>query len=403
LTKANNEGYCVKVLLKKGTLMKHPFWLTNSALLVFLLLTVVFVFLSRPKAPERSPFEPTEIRPIKQEMAKIDLSKIYTNDLFDTYKQPLPPIGEPTYGKPMPLPPKPALPPMPAKQPLKFLEPLKITLRGIMVSSDERLNVAIIEGTKEATPKNYKVGDTLEDAQLIRILKNKIILIRSNGQQETLYVTQHDAELEQLLMPNNNWSLIIKRIDENSYTLDPDLFIERIHSLAQCIDALNLTTVYRQGKSFGCRIGALEKNSLGIALGLAQGDIIERINDIPATDTSSRFTIYKMITAMKPSDIITLNVIRKNQPLSIQYRLEKFEATTPLTTFTEMQALSPMLQPEIKTPQEIDEEKRKILEQKYRFAPTAEELQKNEKQAMLKMSQRAHRPNRGALMNNVQP
>lgn len=381
--------------------MKHPFWLANSTLLVCLLLTAVFIFFSRPKLPLRVPFEPTDIRPIKQEIAKIDLSKIYTNDLFDTYKQPLPPIEEPTYGKPMPPPPTLKLPPMPAKPPLKFLEPLKIILRGIIVGTDERLNIAVIEGIQEGTAKNYRVADMIEDAQLIRILKNKIILIRSNGQQETLYVTQHDAELEQLLMPDNNWSSIIKKTDENSYAIDPDMFIERIHSLAQFIDVLNLTTVYRQGKSFGCRIGKLEQNSLGLALGLLQGDIVERINDIPATKTTSRFEIYKAITSMQPGDIITLTITRKKQLMSLQYNLEKFEVTTPIATFTEIQ---PALLPpaETKTPQEIEEEKRKILEQKYRFAPTAEELQKNEKQAMLKMSQRAHRQGRGTLMNNVQ-
>ena len=161
--------------------MKHPFWLANSTLLICLLLTAVFIFFSRPKLPLRVSFEPTEIRPIKQEIVKIDLSKIYTNDLFDAYKQPLPPIEQPDYGKPMPPPPTPKLPPMPAKPPLKFLEPLKITLRGIIVGTDERLNIAVIENTKEGKAKNYRVADMIDDAQLIRILKNKIIHIRSNG------------------------------------------------------------------------------------------------------------------------------------------------------------------------------------------------------------------------------
>lgn len=391
----------MKVSLKKGTLMKHPFWIVNNTFVLILFLTAIFIFLSRPTISRRVPLEPEEIHPIKQEIAKIDLSKIYTNDLFDTFKQPLPPIVQPEYGKPMPPPPTPKLPPMPPKQPLKFLEPLKITLRGIIVGSDERLNRAIIESTQEAKAKNYKVGDAIEDAQLIRILKNKIILIRSNGQQETLYIAQHDAELEQLLMPDNTWTSIIKKTGDTAYSIDPDLFAERIHTLAQFIDVLNITTVYRQGTNVGCRVGKLDKNSLGLALGLLTGDIIEHINNTPITTTASRFDVYKKIIAMKPHDTITIGLTRKNQKMTFHYTLEKFETVTPsfIQTGTDAQATAPLPSIGTKSSREIEEEKRKILEQKYRFAPTVEELQKKEKEAMLKMSHKMNR-HRGMLTGN---
>ncbi len=241
MTKNNYEGYCVKVMSTKGIVMRHPFWLVNSILLLFFMCTIVFIFFSWQRAPIKVSFEPgPEVKPIKKDITKIDLSKIYTNDLFNTYVQPLPPPKEPDYTKPIPQPPAPKPPSMPVTPPIKFLEPLKINLRGIIVATDERMNTAIIEDAKAGKAQNYKIGDMIEDAQLIRILKNKIILIRSNGQQETLYVSQHDAELEQLLMPENNWTMVIKKIAENIYTVDPDLFAEKIRNLAQFIDILNI-------------------------------------------------------------------------------------------------------------------------------------------------------------------
>ena len=401
MTNFSDEGYCVKVMTKKGILMKHPFWLANSTLLLLVVLAIAFIFFSRPKVPPRISFEPApDLKPARQDIAKIDLSKIYTNDLFDTYKQPLPPPEEPKLITPMPQPPVPKLPSRPVTPPPKFLEPLKINLRGIIVASDERMNIAVIEDTQQTKSQNYKIGDMITDAQLIRILKNKIILIRSNGQQETLYVSKHDAELEQLLMPENNWSVFIKKTAENVYEIDPDAFVERVRNLAQFIDLLNLTTVYRQGKSIGCRVGTIEKNSLGQALGLQQGDIIEQINNTPATDTKNRFEIYKTILNMQSGDIVSINLIRKNKPILIQYKLEKIERVAPKPP-AESKPTVPGI--ETKTEQEIEQEKLKILEQKYRFAPTAEELERREKQAMLKMSQRSrHRHNRG-ILSNVNP
>jgi type II secretion system protein C len=401
LTNFNDEGYCVKVMMKKGILMKHPFWLANSTLLLLVLLVIGFIFFSRPKIPPRVSFEPAEgLKPAKQEIVKIDLSKIYTNDLFGTYRQPLPPPKEPDLLKPMPQPPIPKLPSKPPSTAPKFLEPLKINLRGIIVAHDEHMNIAIIEDTQTLVAQNYKMGDMITDAQLIRILKNKIILIRSNGQQETLYVSTHDAEIEQLLLPEGNWNELIKKIAENSYEIDPEAFVDRVRNLAQFINQLNLTTVYRKGQSIGCRVGTIEKNSLGHALGLKQGDLIKTINQMPATDTKNRFEIYKNILNMKNGDSISIDLVRKNQPLLMQYKLEKIERVAPKPPAEATPTLPGI---EVKSAQEIEEEKRKILEQKYRFAPTAEQLEKKEKQAMLKMSQRnARRQSRG-ILSNVNP
>jgi type II secretion system protein C len=387
---------------KKGILMRHPFWFINAFLAALLIAVFFFIAFSWQRLPIKVSFEPAlDLKPIKKEISKIDLSKIYTNDLFDTFVQPLPTPKEPDIvSQPIPQPPTPQLPAIPAIPPIKFLEPLKINVRGIIVATDERINIAIIEDAKEGKAKNYKVGDMIEDAQLIRILKNKIILIRSNGQQETIYINQHDAELEQILTPDYNWSSIIKKIADNKYTVDIDLFAERIRNLAQFIDVLNLITVYKQGKSIGCRVGKLEKNSLGLALGLMQGDIIERINNISAADINSRFEIYQSILRMRIGDNISVQLIRKNQSITINYMIDKFEPTRP-------SADKKQLSQEIKESIIQEEEKKKILEQKYRFAPTIEELQKKEKKDMLNMT-RSHerareRNRRGILLNNMNP
>ncbi|MEX0940321.1 MAG: type II secretion system protein N [Candidatus Babeliales bacterium] len=382
--------------------MKHPFWLANSTLLILLIFIIFFIVFSRPTIPPRISFEPTEVRPPKKEISKIDVSKIYTNDLFNTYKQPLVPPKEPDLIKPMPQPPSPKFPTMPIAAPPKFLEPLKINLRGIIVATNEHMNIAIIEDVKEKKAKNYKVGETIEDGQLIRILKNKIILIRSNGQQETLYVSKHDAQIEQLLMPQDNWGSIIKKISANQFEINKDLFIERVRTLAQIIDMLNLTTVYSQGKSIGCRIGKLEKNSLGQALGLMQGDIIQKINDIPATNTPSRFEIYKIILKLNHNDTIVVELLRKNMPITMRYTLKKIQTEQASVKLPDKEVISLI---DEKNQKQVEEEKRKIKTEQQRFAPTVRELEKKEKQDMLKMSQRTvsnRRHGRGILSSNIE-
>lgn len=365
--------------------MRHPFWLINSVLLAIAFFSFLFIIISRPTIPTRISIEPTEtIKPIVKDLVKIDLSKIYANDLFDTYQPVTPPTQQVPTAKQIPKPPMPKMAPRPAAAPLKFLEPLKITLRGIITSSNEQMNVAIIEDAKEKKSRNYKVGSVIEDAQLIRILKNKIILIRSNGQQETLYINQRDAELDQALSSRSDWSPIIKNIGQGQFEVYADLFVERVRTISSIIDLLNLTSVYRQGKVIGCRVGKLEPNSLGHALGVHQSDIITKVNNIEATDVKKRFEIYQNILGLDYDDVITVELTRAHNNIVLTYTLKK-QASVDVD---ESKLLQPINE-SISEQENNDIEKIKALEQHYKFAPTIEEIQKKEKSDMIKMSRRA--------------
>lgn len=391
--------------------MKHPFWLINSALLGVLFFTFIFIFFTAQKVPSRVSFEPdTEIKLPKKEISKIDLNKIYANDLFNTYRLPTPEQKEEKL-KPIPQPPAPKVLEKPVENPIKFLEPLGIELKGIMVAHDEDENRAILKDKKTNTSKNYKLGDTVEDAQIIRILNKKVVLIRSNGQQETLYLTLRDAQIEQLLSPTDNWQTVALKKDATTYFVDPHNFAARVRNLAQCIDMLNLTTVYKKGVSAGTRIGKVAQNTLAPALGLQQGDIIESIDGIPATDTKSRYDIYEHIIGLQLGQTVTLTMQRNNAPMTMQYILKELEDVRPKKDVTAAPE-APTAQQELhaaiigrKTEEEIEQEKIKILKEKKQFAPTVYELEKQEKQLMLNKGSRQEKTEnsrRGILSTSVQ-
>lgn len=353
--------------------MRHPLWLLNTLLVLLIVGVCTMLLLLRPHAPRTVSFLPTvETRSIHKEIAKIDLNKIYINDLFDTYKtiQKIEPKPTEQESSPLPPPPQAVLSTKPPTPSPKFLEPLKIQVRGVIISSDEEYNIAIIENNKDKQAKNYRIGDIIEDAQLIRILKNKVILIRANGQQESLFVNQHDAEIELLLTPAN-WKQVIINVGENTYAIDPDLFLERVRSISQLIDQLNITSVYHKGKSIGCRIGKFDPNAIGAALGLQQGDIIEMVNGIPTASAQDRLDIYNAISTMKLHDIIHVQVIRQGKTIELVYKLEKAATAQPDRPVT----MAPM-----RTPEQVEKERINTLKEKEKFAPTAQEIYKKEKE-----------------------
>lgn len=375
--------------------MKHPFWLLNDALLLLFFIVVGFILFSAPSLPKRVSLKPeSEAKPPKKDVSGLDLSKIYMNDIFGTYQQATvapPPSMEAKVTLPEPPMPQPVL--VPIASPPRFLEPLQITLKGIITLSNETENIAIIQDAKSSTAKNYMVGDKIEDAQLIRILRNKIILVRSNGQQETLYVNQYEAELDQQLIAPSDWSSVVQKTGEMSYVVDPFSFINHIQNLSQCIDALNLITVFKQGKSIGCRVGSLPPKSIGLALGLQQGDIITAINGIPSTTTDSRFEIYQTIVGLHLGDTINVAMTRNNQEIMVQYTLQSIEktATTPGKEVTGLP---------VKSAEQIEAERIEILRKRQQFAPTLEELRMQQKREIVQYGSTGDRQ-RNMLMNSV--
>ncbi|MBI2775543.1 hypothetical protein HYX58_06040 [Candidatus Dependentiae bacterium] len=395
--------------------MKQPWWLINSILVLVAALAIAFMFFARPKLPARVSFQPTsEVRAHKQEITKIDLAKIYANDLFDTYKAPavMQPEVPDSLGTPLPPPPTPKVSTIPQAPPPRFLEPLAINLKGIVVGSDERLDVAIIESTKEGRSKNYRLGEKIEDAQLIKIYKNKIILIRANGQQETLYVNQFDAELEQLLSPKTNWDSVIKKVNETEYLVDPDLFVERVENLAQFIDMFNITTVFQQGVSIGCRIGKMQATSPGFALSILPGDIVQEINGISCATVNGRMQAYEKVSALPIGGTIAVKLLRKNIPISLFYTLQKMDQVVPPASQDVQTADSTITaQRTIKEPDritvardlgtfELEEQRLALRHKQEKYRSVVNENNKHEKRIMV--SQKPQRTLRGKLQDSFE-
>ena len=360
--------------------MKHPLWVLNSLLFILILIALIFIWFTQEKIPRRGSIEPKDYRVVVTESPKINIAKIYQHDLFDTYREAPPP--EPPAPLEPPLPPSQEPIKVPPKAKPKFLDPLAITLKGVViVSQDDTKNMATIADTKTEQEAVYKIGDKIEDAQLIRIFKNKVIFVRLNGQQEILYLREKDAKSDPAYAFLGEWENIIEKNSDTEFSVDPELLVERIHNLAQFIDVMDLTTAYKKGKSIGCRVGPIAENSLGSALGFQSGDIILSIHGTPVTDTASRFTIYKSLVNAKLDDIIKVTVQRMGQTVELAYKLEEHKKVGP----SEGESI---VSDKAARPEELRQKEIMNMRERYQFAPTVEQIKARERENMLRRGRR---------------
>ena len=297
-------------------------------LLVFLLI----IILARPHRPARTSlattahsFTQTETTP------QIDPSLVYKNDLFATY-QAAPAQAQAEEEQKLaavPRPPALKVAQVIQKPSPQFLPPLAVTLKGIMYSSNDQDNRAIIADNQSKKESLYKVGDSILDAEIIYMGSNKVIFIRSNGQQETLFVTQDDAQEDPIYNQKDSWGTMVKQVAEHEFNVYYEPFVERVQNLAQFIDMLDITTAFQKGKIVGCRIGKFPQNSVGPLLGLQQGDIIVSINNIPTTTTTNRVAIYQALKNISADTAIAVIVVRQGQTLSLQYMVNHMQQQQP--------------------------------------------------------------------------
>ncbi len=360
--------------------MRQPLWLLNSSLLILFLVSLIIVVFTQQKVPRWVTLEPESyIKTIKREMSDAEMAKIYENDLFNTYSRPIEPLVPKTLEQTMPQPPTPQQVRIPQPTIPTFLEPLCISLKGIIIMGDDQKDRAIISNAKTKVESTIKVGDKVEDSQLIRIMKSKIIFIRSNGQEESFYLREKDARDDQGAQTAERWESVIKKIADNQYQIDPESFVELVPDLGQFIASLDLITVYRNGQPMGVKIGTLEPTSFGQELGLRTGDIITTINKIPATTVTNRMKIYDTISSLPMGSIIEVDFMRNNNNSQLLARLE--EIARP-SSFYIGKPGKPISAPPM-TEEDIQERKMQILEQKKTFAPTLDEIRRRERSAIL--------------------
>lgn len=303
--------------------MRNPLWALalGLAFLFFMTLGVLFLTKKRPPARKSLVPAPVEVSP-KRNVVPIDLSRIYENDLFRTYQKPLKPIEPEKFNLVPPPLPRAAPPPMPRAPRVDFLEPLKISVKGIIVSNEEVTNRAIVADEKTKKEDIYSVGDILEDAEIIRIEPEKVIFIRSNGQQETIFLNVRAAAEDPLFSRETSWDTVIQKVTDWSYAVDPLLFATKVRSLANFIEMLDITTALEKGVSTGCLIGRMSPGSIGYALGFKYGDLVTQVNGARLFTTAQRVAVYQSLKNASVGQTIRVKLVRKMREYELLFILK---------------------------------------------------------------------------------
>lgn len=184
----------------------------------------------------------------------------------------------------------PEIQPIETEKSTAFIDPLPISLNAIIISTDTDSSVCIIadETDKEVI---YHVGDRIKDGVIIKLMRDRIMILRLNGQIET-YFLHNDA----LDLPKDPIESISKNND-GIFEIDKNKFLASIPNAGAFLDFFEAVPFVDEETNTVLGFVVTDKNVNGFAykLGFEQFDLITTIDGFEFDTNKKRLLAYENI------------------------------------------------------------------------------------------------------------
>lgn len=192
------------------------------------------------------------------------------------------------------------------------LEPtsLRIALLGT-VTGDEQNAFAVIEEKDKRKQGLYRVGDSIQNATVKMILREKVVL-RVGTKDEVLTMEESAASRREERpgpsQPAKKGSTITVNRKELS---------DSLKNINKVLSEVRIRPHFKDGKSDGLSVSRIKAGSVFSKLGLRNGDIVQKINDKPINSPDDVLALYEKL---KSGSQVSVEVTRKGQPKTMNYR-----------------------------------------------------------------------------------
>ena len=190
------------------------------------------------------------------------------------------------------------------------------------VSTDKEVSDqarAVIEETKSGYQTIYKVGDQIQNAILIGIFRNSVIL-DVNGKTEKLIIEEEKiATYIEPSIPENNTPATLPEVPEGTVSLKRSQINDALKNLNQIMTDVRIEPVFKDGKPDGVMLANIETSSILKKMGLRIGDIITGINGQKIDSMDNALVFYESLSS---GEKMSLQLKRRGRPTTMDFIIE---------------------------------------------------------------------------------
>ncbi len=190
------------------------------------------------------------------------------------------------------------------------LTSLKIALLGTVTGSEQNA-FAVIEETDKRKQGLYKIGDSVQNATVKKILREKVVL-RVGTKDEILTMeesaaSRRDKRRRPSKSTERGTTITVSRKDiQNS-----------LKDINKLMSEVRIRPHFKDGQSDGLSVSRIKGGSIFSKLGLRNGDIVQKINGEPINSPDEVLMLYEKL---KSGSRVSLEVTRKGEPKTMNYR-----------------------------------------------------------------------------------
>lgn len=193
---------------------------------------------------------------------------------------------------------------------------LKLKLRGT-ISGPEDTACAVIEDASGKGQFLVKIGDEIQDAVVVMILKGKIVL-QVNGREELL---EMDPWTSAMTASAPSGPLATTQVDDRQQVISVkrSLIDDAIKDINQLMKQVRIIPNFNQGKPDGLTISGIAQDSFFSQIGLRNGDILSGVDGKAIESVDDALKLY---TGMKSASRLKLQLKRGGREEVIDYAIE---------------------------------------------------------------------------------
>lgn len=202
------------------------------------------------------------------------------------------------------------------------LTQLNLKLWGT-VSGDAEQAYAVIEDSQKREQNLYRVGDTIQNASVKMILREKVVL-SVDGKDEILTMEEMAQKGGSSAMAARGGSRgrftppRARSPREQRITIERNMIDEAFQDVNKLMTDITVTPHMENGQTDGLNLNRIQPNSIFRRMGLRNGDVLTGVNGQPITTVEDAMQMY---TNLRTSGDVQLQLKRRGQERTINYNI----------------------------------------------------------------------------------
>jgi len=195
---------------------------------------------------------------------------------------------------------------------VEALEPttLKLALYGT-VTGDRESAYAVIEETDKRKQGLYRIGDSVKDATIKKILREKVVL--RVGSNDEILSMEASAASRSKAGPEP----VAPAVRGSTITVSRAELEDSLKDINKVLSDVRIRPHFKDGQPDGLSVTQIKPGSIFTKLGLVNGDVVQKIND---KEISSPDDVLALYEKLKSGSQVSVEVNRRNRQRVFNYR-----------------------------------------------------------------------------------